>query len=101
MEICYVFRRINNKMDNKVKKLIAEVDSTQNQMPFLCRVGKDCLPEVQLSVFVQLIQIVYKYMHPIVPGKCLSNKNVKNGHLKPIKGSIQNVGFTPPGWDMI
>ena len=34
MEICYVFRRINTKMDNKVKKFNAEVDSMQNQMSF-------------------------------------------------------------------
>ena len=61
----------------------------------------DSLSDVQLSVFVKLIQIVYGYMHPIVSGKCLPNKNVKNGQLKSIKGSIQNIGFTPPGWDMI
>jgi len=42
----------------------------------------DILPEVQLSVFVQLIQILYGYIHPIVSGKCLSNKNVKNGQFK-------------------
>lgn len=47
------------------------------------------LPEVQLSVFVQLIQILYGYMHPIVSGKCLSNKNVKNGLLKSIKNEFK------------
>ena len=51
--------------------------------------------------FVRLIQILSEYMHPLVSGKCLSNKNVKNGHLKSIKGRIQNVGVPPPGWDII
>jgi hypothetical protein len=35
------------------------------------------LPEVQLSVFVKLIQILFEYMHPIVSGKCLSKKMLK------------------------
>jgi hypothetical protein len=35
MKICYVFRRIDTKLVNKVKKFNAEVDSMQNQMPFL------------------------------------------------------------------
>ena len=35
MKICYVFRRINTKLVNKIKKFNAEVDSMQNQMPFL------------------------------------------------------------------
>ena len=61
----------------------------------------DILPEVQLSVFHQLLQILYGYMNPIVSGKCLSNKNAKNCHLKSINGWFQNVGFTPSGWDII
>jgi hypothetical protein len=54
------------------------------------------LPEVQLSVFVQLIQILSEYMHPIVSGKWLSNKNVKNGHLKSIKGEFKMSEFPLP-----
>ena len=48
MEIWYVFRRINTKLDYKVKKFNAEVDFMQNQMPFLWRVDKDFLPLSEL-----------------------------------------------------
>jgi hypothetical protein len=34
IEMWYVFRGINTKLDNEVKKFIADVDSMQNQMPF-------------------------------------------------------------------
>jgi hypothetical protein len=34
------------------------------------------------------MQILFEYMHPIVSGKCLSNKNAKNGHLKSKKGEF-------------
>jgi hypothetical protein len=52
--------------------------------------------EVQLSIFVQLIQILFEYMHPIVSGKCLSNKNVKNGLLKSIKGEFKMLDSPLP-----
>ena len=43
------------------------------------------LPEIQLSIFVQLIQILFEYMHPTVLANFLSNRNVKNGHLKSVR----------------
>ncbi len=39
------------------------------------------LPEVQLSVYIQLLQIQYGYTHPIVSGDRVSNRNQKNGVL--------------------
>ena len=59
------------------------------------------LPNYQLSVFVQLIQILSEYMHPIVSGKYLSNKNVENGFLKSIRDENKMLDSPSPGWDII
>ena len=59
------------------------------------------LPEVQLSIFIRLIQIVFEYMHPIVSGNYVSNRNRKKWRIDIAKGQIQVAGLTPSSWDII
>jgi len=49
----------------------------------------DFLPEVQLSAFVQSLQVQFEYMHPIVSRNKVSNRNQKNGALSYKKGKFR------------
>jgi len=59
------------------------------------------LPEVQLSIVIQLIQIQFGYIQLILSGNWVSNRNYKNCDIEPEKGRIQFAGFTPFCWYII
>ena len=59
------------------------------------------LPEVQLSIFIRFMQILFGYMNPIVSGNRVSNRNPKNWNIENEKGLIHAAGFTLIGWDII
>jgi hypothetical protein len=63
----------------------------KNQLQILRNSDAAFLPESQLSVFIHFMQIDFKYMHPILSGNQVSNRNKKNGVL-----STKNVKFRLP-----
>ena len=56
------------------------------------------LPDHQLSVFIELMQILLGYTQLIVSGNQVSNRNQKKWGIGTKTGQIQVAGFTPFGW---
>ena len=57
--------------------------------------GLTNLPNYQLLISSQILQIFFEYMHPIVSWEILSNKNVKNGYFKSIESefNVSDLSF--------
>ena len=64
--------KFKKKCAGKIKHISEEHAGTyldmQKDFKIRCLQTSDILPEVQLSIFIRLIQIVFEYMHPIVSG---------------------------------
>ncbi len=59
------------------------------------------LPEVQLSDFIRLMQILFEYMHPILSGNQVSNPKSKKWSFEYQNSKIQIDRLTPFRWYII